>query len=74
MEAKQKAVELVEKYYKLKWQHYTSTRNSKIIGMSKQASKQCAIIALDTALEFIDLTNHSDRNYIEQVKAEIEQL
>jgi len=78
---KEKALELFNFYFHLKFQHFTSVRNSKIIGMPKYAAKECALAAVDT---HIYSENNSpfptmqswieDEKFWRDVKQEIEKL
>jgi hypothetical protein len=47
MTPKEKAEQLFNFYFSYRFQHYTSVRNSKIIGMPKYAAKKCAFIAVE---------------------------
>jgi acetolactate synthase regulatory subunit len=72
------AEELVDKYYSVKWHN-----GKKVCSMSKQAAKDCAIIAVDEMIEsyefdvISDMTNqrYIDKlNYLDEVRQEINKL
>ena len=79
-----KAKELFEFYFHLKFQHFTSVRNSKIIGMPKCAAKECATETVNEILKSgtspgICIQLEDDKwirwsAYYELVKQEIEKL
>ncbi len=50
MTPKEKAKELVDKYYDMKWQSYSHKKTS-IKSMTKLSCKQCALIAVDEILD-----------------------
>jgi hypothetical protein len=74
MTPKEKADELFDKYYSVKWHN-----GKKVCSMSKQAAKDCALIAVD---EIINTHLLSEKNifgthpvdYWNEVKQEIEKL
>jgi exosome complex RNA-binding protein Rrp42 (RNase PH superfamily) len=77
MTPKEKAEELVDKYYSIVWHN-----GKKVCSMSKQAAKQCALIAVNEMIAFakhafsyinIELATPSIV-YLEEVKQEIEKL
>jgi hypothetical protein len=72
------AEELVDKYYSVKWHN-----GKKVCSMSKQAAKDCALIAVDEMIEsyefdvISDMTNqrYIDKlNYLDEVRQEINKL
>jgi hypothetical protein len=78
MTPKEKADELFDKYYSVKWHN-----GKKVCSMSKQAAKDCAIIAVDEMIEsyefdvISDMTNqrYIDKlNYLDEVRQEINKL
>jgi hypothetical protein len=78
MTPKEKADELFDKYYSVKWHN-----GKKVCSMSKQAAKDCAIIAVDEMIEsyefdvISDMTNqrYIDKlNYLDEVKTQILKL
>jgi hypothetical protein len=78
MTPKEKADELFDKYYSVKWHN-----GKKVCSMSKQAAKDCAIIAVDEMIEsyefdvISDMTNqrYIDKlNYLDKVRQEINKL
>lgn len=89
MTPQEKAKEIFDLYFKLKFQYFTSIRNSKIVSMPKYAAKQCAEYAVDEIIKsepnnpmFSDKYNTHTKSYesitaIEywkEVKQEIEKL
>jgi hypothetical protein len=81
MTPKEKAVELVDKYYDMKWQSYSHKKTS-IKSMTKLASKHCALLAVDEIIESAlpiwdgfhsDARNDFER-YWNDIKTEIENL
>lgn len=74
MTAKEKAIDIFEKYYSYKWYN-----GKKICSMTREASKQCAIIAVNEMiyeleqLDFNGCENVPD-GYYRSVKNEIEKL
>ena len=73
MTPKEKAEELVDKYYSIVWHN-----GKKVCSMSKQAAKLCALIAVDEVLDAIVIINEYDfeplNEYWQEVKQEIEKL
>ena len=78
MTLKEKADELFDKYYSVKWHN-----GKKVCSMSKQAAKDCALIAVDEMIEsyefdvISDMTNqrYIDKlNYLDEVKTQILKL
>jgi hypothetical protein len=78
MTPKEKADELFDKYYSVKWHN-----GKKVCSMSKQAAKDCALIAVDEMIEsyefdvISDMTNqrYIDKlNYLDEVRQEINKL
>ena len=74
MTSKDYAEELVDKYYSVKWHN-----GKKVCSMSKQAAKDCAIIAVDEIIEEYGTyykVNIDDKyvSYWQEVKQEIEKL
>jgi hypothetical protein len=78
MTLKEKADELFDKYYSVKWHN-----GKKVCSMSKQAAKDCALIAVDEMIEsyefdvISDMTNqrYIDKlNYLDEVRQEINKL
>lgn len=72
MTPKEKAKEIFEMYYDLKWQSYNHKRTS-IKSMTKLAAKKCASMAVDLVISG-NFAEGYDHNFWTQVKAEIEQL
>ena len=76
MTPKEKAKELVDKYYDMKWQSYSHKKTS-IKSMTKLSSKQCALIAVDEIISIKLLWYQKDTkelDYWQEVKQEIEKL
>jgi vacuolar-type H+-ATPase subunit E/Vma4 len=79
MKAQEKAKELFDNYFDMKWQSY-SHRKTSIKSMTKHAAKQCALIAVDEIINAIDFdwmqVQNLDREhaYWQQVKTEINNL
>ena len=84
MTAKEKAKWLFDNYYNLKWKLYAHPKSNTIIGMPKDVSKQCALIAVEEILNNSvmnysgsDFSNNeilSDTDYWQEVKKEINEL
>ena len=78
---KDKAKELFEKYFDMKWQSYLK-RTASIKSMTKSAAKQCALIAVDEIMynNLMEYPQHSmiysphKNDYWNQVKEEINKL
>lgn len=67
MTAKEKAIELYDKYKGLAWGNTAYTR--------KHRQKQCALIAVDEVLDvIIESDDHTWETFWRQVKAELEKL
>lgn len=49
----EKAKELFNKYFALKWQSYSNNKTS-IKSMTKSSAKQCALISVDEVLTLLD--------------------
>ena len=77
MTPKEKAKELFNKYFDMKWQSYNISKMS-IKSMTKSAAKQCALIAVEEILKshYVLLTGIKaiTYNYWQEVKEEIEKL
>jgi len=79
MEAKDKAKELIDKYFDMKWQSY-SNRKTSIKSMTKSASKECARMAVDEILKLSYFTHEPTEddnlyaNFWKQVLSEIDKL
>jgi vacuolar-type H+-ATPase subunit E/Vma4 len=81
MTPKEKAKELFDKYFDMKWQSYNK-RTSSIKSMTKMAAKQCTLIAVDEIINNnkkipanVDgLHTNENSNYWQEVKTEIEKL
>ena len=79
MTPKQKAKELVDRYFDMKWQSYSHKKTS-IKSMTKAAAKQCALIAIEMLKQ--EELSHFDSAMLEagvkpfwqQVKEEINTL
>jgi hypothetical protein len=78
MTPKEKADELFDKYYSVKWHN-----GKKVCSMSKQAAKDCAIIAVDEMIESYEFDVISDMinqryidklNYLDEVRQKINKL
>jgi hypothetical protein len=74
MTPKEKADELFDKYYSVKWHN-----GKKVCSMSKQAAKDCALIAVDEIinthlLSEKDIFGIHPVDYWQEVKQEIEKL
>jgi hypothetical protein len=74
MTPKEKADELFDKYYSVKWHN-----GKKVCSMSKQAAKDCALIAVDEIinthlLSEKDIFGTHPVDYWNEVKQEIEKL
>ena len=68
MTPKEKAIELVSKFYKAK-------DEDGFHSMNKYRAKQCAFIAVDEILKCGDLTSFSDKyHFLQEVKEEINGL
>jgi len=67
MNAKDKALELVDKYYSYKWYN-----GKKICSMTKEAAKQCAIICVSELMTSYEKWREFE--YWHDVKTEIENL
>jgi len=76
---KEKAKELFNEYFDMKWQSYSHKKTS-IKSMTKRSAKQCALIAVDEMMELLcfdlghDNTARSLYEYFKEVKIEIEKL
>lgn len=80
MSPKEKAKELLKKYFDLKWQSYSHNKSS-IKSMTKYSAKQCASIAVDEILTIADVgkitigrNGLSDFEFWNEVKTELEKL
>jgi hypothetical protein len=76
MTTQDKAKDLFDKYFDLKWQTY-DRRTTSIKSMTKNAAKQCALIAVTTILNARPAITDSQieyQNYWQSVKTEIEKL
>ena len=69
MNAKEKAKELVNKYFDLKWQSYSRNKTS-IKQMSKLSSKKCALICVDEILQLPCLTDEAWLNVEDEYKVQ----
>jgi hypothetical protein len=74
MTPKEKADELFDKYYSVKWHN-----GKKVCSMSKQAAKDCALIAVDEIinthlLSEKDIFGTHPVDYWNEVRQEIEKL
>jgi len=74
MTPQEKAKELFEKYFNMKWQTY-DRRTTSIKSMTKSAAKQCALIAVDEIIK-IDIRQspyniNNEYEYWQQVKQEL---
>ena len=76
---KEKAKELFNKYFDMKWQSYSHKKTS-IKSMTKSSAKQCAIIAVDEIIDMLSFDLGHDNTarylceYLKEVKIEIEKL
>ena len=73
----QKAKELFDKYFDMKWQTY-SNRKSSIKSMTKNAAKQCAILNVEELInERLDFREEATKfnneriKFLQEVKKEI---
>jgi hypothetical protein len=71
MTPKDYAIELVDRYYSVKWHN-----GKKVCSITKQAAKDCALIAVDEIMELMSPMVHSKQayDYWDDVKQEIEKL
>ena len=73
MTPQEKAKELFGKYWAYTWHN-----GEKIVGLTKQAAKQCALIAVDEIIELIKIMPDNIgihyKNYYDEVKQEIQKL
>lgn len=69
---KEKAKELFDKYFDMKWQSY-SKRTTSIKSMTKSAAKQCALLAVEFA-KSNPLNSAGYNSYLDNVKNELEKL
>ena len=78
MKAKEKAEELIEKFYKQLTKDFEKNYYAQIIAnkMWYNDAKQCALIAVDEILNFTisNCCEYQNRKYWEEVKKEIEKL
>jgi hypothetical protein len=76
MTAKEKAKELVDKYWSLQWQVHKSAKSFKKMSMSFSAAKKCSLIAVDQIIEALGnvLYPNPFNQYWNEVKKEIELL
>lgn len=76
MTAQDKAKELFDKYWSLEWKLYTNVKSIKRIGMTKDAAKQCAKIAVEEILKSLDFLKNDDLSirYWNEVLKEIDNI
>jgi hypothetical protein len=76
MTPKEKAKELFDKYFLLSESATDKNLGWVISVLNKGLSKQCALIAVDEVLNFIntDAFSYTNEEYWEEVKQEIEKL